>query len=97
MSDLSPFPLCPSLGSLSWNGIGDEGASALAAVLKETMITDLKCAAAPECLLSCQRPLTSILLASPMPCLDTHCESFAGPFNIPLLRVPPAVTQRRVQ
>ena len=45
MSDLSPFPLCPSLGSLSWNSIGEEGASALAAILKETKITNLKCAA----------------------------------------------------
>ena len=34
-------------GSISRNGIGPEGASALAAVLKETQITTLKCAAAP--------------------------------------------------
>ena len=34
------------LGSLYWNNIGPEGASALAAVLKETQITNLKCAAA---------------------------------------------------
>ena len=33
--------------SLFWNNIGPEGASALAAVLKETQITNLKCAAAP--------------------------------------------------
>ena len=32
--------------SLFWNNIGPEGASALAAVLKETQITNLKCAAA---------------------------------------------------
>ena len=43
------------------NGIGPEGASALAAVLKETMITDLKCAAGPECSLSCQRPLSTLV------------------------------------
>ena len=34
-------------GSLYWNNIGPKGASALAAVLKETQITNLKCAAAP--------------------------------------------------
>ena len=35
------------LCSISGNKIGPEGASALAAVLKETQITKLKCAAAP--------------------------------------------------
>jgi hypothetical protein len=45
-----PQPIPCSLGV---NGIGVEGASALAAVLKETMITHLECAAAPECSLSC--------------------------------------------
>ena len=35
-------------GSLYWNNIGPKGASALAAVLKETQITNLKCAAASE-------------------------------------------------
>ena len=34
--------------SLFLNNIGDKGASALAAVLKETQITTLKCAAAPS-------------------------------------------------
>ena len=33
--------------SLSANDIGDEGASALAAVVKETQIRHLECAAAP--------------------------------------------------
>ena len=42
-------PLTHSLGG---NGIGDEGASALAAVLKETQITKLKCAATPSVCLS---------------------------------------------
>ena len=37
------------LCSLYNNSIGDKGASALAAVLKETQITTLKCAAASEC------------------------------------------------
>ena len=45
------------LCSLCFNHIGAEGASALAAVLKETKITNFKCAA-PECSLLCQRPLT---------------------------------------
>ena len=59
---LSPFPILPLARSLSGNGIGPEGASALAAILKETKITNLECAAAPaKCLLSCQRPLTCLL------------------------------------
>ena len=33
------------LCSIGNNGIGDKGASALAAILKETMISHLKCAA----------------------------------------------------
>ena len=33
------------LCSISFNYIGDKGASALAAILKETMISDLECAA----------------------------------------------------
>ena len=36
------------LCSISDNKIGDEGASALAAILKETMISNLECAAAPS-------------------------------------------------
>ena len=47
---------------LGYNDIGDEGASALALVLNETEITHLKCAAAPECSLSCQCPLTLLSL-----------------------------------
>ena len=57
---LSPFPILPLARSLADNGIGAEGASALAAILKETQITTLKCAAAPECSLLCQRPLTHL-------------------------------------
>ena len=40
---LSPIPC-----SLESNDIGPEGASTLAAVLKETMVSSLKCAAAPS-------------------------------------------------
>ena len=48
----------PSLGSLSGNGVGEKGATAIAAVLNETKITKLKCATTPECSPFCQRPLT---------------------------------------
>ena len=33
------------LCSIAYNAIGDKGASALPAILKETMISNLKCAA----------------------------------------------------
>ena len=42
---LSPPPTLPMLCSIGWNEIGDKGASALAAILKETMISNLECAA----------------------------------------------------
>ena len=42
---MSILPLARSLGG---NGIRDEGVTAIAAVLKETKITTLECAAAPE-------------------------------------------------
>ena len=48
MPALSPFPSHPSLGSLQCNDIGDKGASALVAILKETKITHLECAAIPK-------------------------------------------------
>ena len=48
-------PLTRSLGE---NNIGVKGASALAAVLKETKITTLGCAATRQCSPFCQRPLT---------------------------------------
>ena len=50
--------MLPFACSIAYNGIGDEGASALAAVLKETQIQKLECAAAPERSLFCQCPLT---------------------------------------
>ena len=53
-----PPPVPRSIGN---NRIGDEGASALAAILKETQITNLKCAATRQCSLSCQGPLTHVL------------------------------------
>ena len=68
---LSPFPILPLARSLAVNGLGAVGVTALAAILKETKITDLKCAAALECSLSWQRPLThtcSLSLPSPISC-----------------------------
>ena len=44
------IPAPPLIRSLDRNQIGDEGALALAAILNETKITKLRCAAAPECL-----------------------------------------------
>ena len=43
---LSPFPTLPLAHSLGGYNIGAEGATALAAILKETQITNLGCAAA---------------------------------------------------
>ena len=43
---LSPSPIPPVARSLGSNHIGVKGASALAAILKETKITTLGCAAA---------------------------------------------------
>ena len=39
---------------IAYNDIGAAGASTLAAILKETRIQELKCAAAPERSLLCQ-------------------------------------------
>ena len=55
---LSLFPILPLARSLAGNDIGAEGATELAAILNETNITNLKCAAAPECILKCQRPVS---------------------------------------
>ena len=47
--------------SIWHNRIGDEGASALAAILKETMISHLECAAAQYSICFCvSAPLTSL-------------------------------------
>ena len=43
---LSPFPTLPLAHSLGANDIRAEGTTALAAILKETQITNLGCAAA---------------------------------------------------
>ena len=43
---LLTIPIPPLARSIRYNCIGDKGASALAAILKETMISVLECAAA---------------------------------------------------
>ena len=45
---LSLFAIPPLACSLFDNGIGAEGATALAAILKETKITNLKCGGPPK-------------------------------------------------
>ena len=55
---LSPFSTLPLARSLAGNDIRDEGATALAAILNETKLTNLKCAATPKRSLLCQRALT---------------------------------------
>ena len=44
----TPSPILPLARSLRGNQIGAQGATALAAILNETKITNLKCAAAPK-------------------------------------------------
>ena len=65
---LSPFPILPLARSLGGNEIGAEGATALAAVLKETKITNLKCAAAPKVFAFVSAPIDTPTL-SPSPIL----------------------------
>ena len=56
------------LYSIGHNNIGAEGASTLAAILKETQIQELECAAAFERSLFCQCPLTLTACLSPWKC-----------------------------
>ena len=42
------IPAPPLIRSLGYNKIGDRSACALATILKETKITQLRCAAAPQ-------------------------------------------------
>jgi hypothetical protein len=57
--------LTPMLCSISVNKIGDDGASALAAVLKETRISKLKCAPAPSVRFCVSAPLTRLVSHRP--------------------------------
>ena len=63
--DTPTLSILPLACSLRGNYIGVKGASALAAILKETQIQQLECAAAPERSLLCQRPLTLLLSHHP--------------------------------
>ena len=62
----------PSLCSLKYNDIGAEGASALAAILKETQITQLKCAAARVFAFVSMPTLTRLLSHHLCSALHTH-------------------------
>ena len=44
--------------SMEYNGLMDEGCMAIAAVLPQTQVKELKCAAPQVCSLLCQRPMT---------------------------------------
>ena len=52
--------LAPLSHSLERNNIGAEGATALAAILNETKITNLKCAAAPEVFAFASAPVDTL-------------------------------------
>ena len=76
---LSPPHPAPCFAVSAVNHIGAEGASALAAILKETQITTLKCAAALECSLLCQRPLTRLSRTFPAPCSQSRGQRASAP------------------
>ena len=63
---LSPFPTLPLAHSLGGNNIRAEGASALAAILKETQITSLGCAAA-RVFAFVSMPVDTPVLSHPQP------------------------------
>ena len=62
---LSPFPILPLARSLEYNDIGDKGVAALAAILNETKITDLKCAA-PEAFAFMSAPVDTHSMPLPL-------------------------------
>jgi hypothetical protein len=64
---LSLFPTLPLAHSLTDNEIGAKGATALAAVLKQTQITNLECAAALSVHLSVDALDTRLLALYPTP------------------------------
>ena len=81
---LSPFPILPLARSLERNYIGVKGATALAASLKETKITNLQCAPAPELVFA----FMSAPVDTPARSRRTHtvCPSFAVSASTPLAR-----------
>ena len=60
---LSLFPVLSLARSLEENYIGNKGATALATILKETKITNLKCAAAPKAFAFVSAPIAAYSLA----------------------------------
>ena len=75
---LAPFLILPLARSLGANAIRAEGATTLAAILNETKIINLKCAAAPECLFLRQRPLTLLTIPAP-PSVHSLENNWLGP------------------
>ena len=65
---LSPSPILPLARSLEMNRIGAEGATALAAILNETKISNLKCAAAPAVFAFVSAPAHTFANTPPLPC-----------------------------
>ena len=53
------MPPLPAHRSLDHNGLGAEGAKAIAAVLKDSQLSSLRCAAAPTAPLARQGPLNT--------------------------------------
>jgi len=64
----TPSPILPLARSLRGNQIGAQGATALAAILNETKITNLKCAAAPKVFAFVSAPLDTFALSLYPPC-----------------------------
>ena len=73
-------PTMPVLCSIDDNSIGDEGAASLAAVLKETAISTLKCAPPPNSV-----PLLSPLTTPTLPMLHSVGDNDMGKKGISLL------------
>ena len=66
------------LCSLWRNNIGDKGAAALAAILKETQISDLKCAATLSVFAFVSAPVDTLALLC-VSAADTHLPSHCAP------------------
>ena len=58
-----------------------EGITKLCEGLNESAVTSLKCAAAPKCLLLCQRPLTLLTVQLCTPRLCSLSQNMLGPYG----------------
>ena len=74
---LSPSP--PLARSLGDNNIGDQGASALASILKETQINNLRCAPPPVCDACVSMPLDTLQHPPLLPCARSLRNNRLGP------------------